>query len=366
MDVQQIMAWGIFLGFVLAMLAVDLLVLHRKPREITLKEAAIGTLLPVLLAMLFIGAVSWAYNVHFLSLGVPPAGAAEALAESAKYYPTSGGEAALLFFTGYVVELSLSADNVFLFVILMSAFQVPSHLQHRVLFWGVLGALVMRGIMVIAGAALLAQFAWLIYVFGAFLLLAGAKMLFSRNQQSDPSRSLSVRLIRKILPIKPGFDGQRFFTRGEGAHPRMLMGTSLLLVLVCIEFTDLVFALDSIPAIFGITRDPFIVFTSNVFAILGLRSMYFLLAGVMDRFHYLKIGLALVLAFVGVKMVLPGIGEAYGHFSGATVHADAWEIDRYLSLAIIIGVLLASVAASLLFPPKHPPQVLADSGTADS
>jgi tellurite resistance protein TerC len=224
----------------------------------------------------------------------------------------------------------------------MVFFRVPRPLQHRVLFWGVLGALVMRGIMILT-AAELAQFEWVICLFGMFLILTAIKMLFSRGEPKDPSDNIAVRLVRKILPFKDGFDGPNFFTRANGKR----IATTLFLVLVCIEFTDLVFALDSIPAVFGITLDPFIVFTSNIFAILGLRSMYFLLAGVIDRFHLLKYGLALVLGFVGVKMVLPGAAELVNHFTGSH---HTWEIDKYVSLAVIVLSLAGSVVASLLFP----------------
>jgi tellurite resistance protein TerC len=278
-----------------------------------------------------------------------------------RLYATNGSEAALLFFTGYIVELSLSADNIFLFVVLMNFFKVPPKLQHSVLFWGVLGALVMRGIMIVVGAALLQRFHWIIYIFGAFLILTAIKMLMSKEEESDPSKNIVIRWVQKIIPIHHGYDGKKFFTRVNGK----LMGTSLLLVLVCIEFTDLIFALDSIPAIFGITLDSYIVFTSNVFAILGLRSMYFLLAGVIDKFHYLKLGLAVVLGFVGIKMMMPLIGDIYGYFTGTVQH---WHVDKYVSLGIILGSLVLSIVASLLFPAKdhvHNPLENPETPTGD-
>ncbi len=342
MDWQLVIAWGIFLAIVLLLLALDLFVLHRKPHAIQMKEALIGAMVPVVGALLFAVAIYLAYERHIFDLGVHPPGMNAAVE---KYYPDTGGEASLLFMTGYVVELSLSADNVFLFVIFMNFFKVPRALQHRVLFWGVLGALVMRGIMIFLGTALLARFHWITYLFGLILLIAGAKMALSSGN-SDPSKNIAVRAARKLFPIKEGFDGQKFFTRIDGKK----VATTLFLVLICIEFSDLVFALDSIPAIFGITRDPFIVFTSNVFAILGLRSMYFLLAGVMDKFHLLKYGLAIVLAFVGVKMLLPGAAEIYSHATGQVVE---WEIDKYVSLAVIVGVLALSVMASLVVPSRR-------------
>jgi tellurite resistance protein TerC len=339
------MAWGIFLGFVLVMLALDLFVLHRKPHAINFKEALIGALVPVLAAMLFAGAIFWAYNAHFLDLGVLPPGVANTSAE--RFYPNTGGEASLYFLTGYLVELSLSADNVFLFILIMTYFKVPRTLQHRVLFWGVLGALIMRAIMILAGVEIIRQFHYIIYVFGVFLVFAGAKLVFS-GEEKDPSQNFAVRVLRKLMPVREGYEGKQFFTRIDGR----LFATSLFVVLVCIEFTDLVFALDSIPAIFGITLDSFIIFTSNVFAILGLRSMYFLLAGVMDRFHLLKYGLAVVLAFVGVKMLLPGIAEFYGWWRVGNSKAYDWHIDKYVSLGVIAAALTVSILASLLVPCK--------------
>jgi tellurite resistance protein TerC len=210
------------------------------------------------------------------------------------------------------------------------------------LFWGVLGALVMRGIL-IATAAKLAQFEWVIVVFGVFLVFTGCKMFFAGAEPKDPSDNVAVRLVRRLLPIHPSLEGQNFFTRVNGRR----MATTLFLVLVCIEFTDLVFALDSIPAIFGITLDPYIVFTSNILAILGLRSMYFLLAGIIDRFHLLKFGLALVLGFVGVKMILPGAAAALNHFTGSH---HVWELDKYVSLGVVVLCLTGSIVASLLVP----------------
>jgi tellurite resistance protein TerC len=251
-----------------------------------------------------------------------------------------------MYLTGYLVELSLSADNVFLFVVLMSFFKVPRELQHRVLFWGVIGALVMRGVMIVAGTALIARFEWLMYLFGLFLLYTGGKFMFGSEGPKDPSQSLVVRLAHKVFPFMHGYDGKKFFSRRNGR----VVGTTLLLVLICIEFTDLIFALDSIPAIFGITLDQYIVFTSNVFAILGLRSLYFLLAGIMDRFHLLKYGLAVILAFVGVKMMVPGLGDLVGHFQNKTYE---WHINQYLSLGVIIMSLVVSIGASLLFAARE-------------
>jgi tellurite resistance protein TerC len=338
MDMQQATAWALFLALILGMLFLDLFVFHRKPHEICLREALLGSAIPVVLAFGFAACIYYAYNAHVFHLGVS--------ATVDPLLPTNGRDASILFLTGYLVELSLSADNIFLFVLLMAFFQVPARLQHRVLFWGVLGALVMRAIMILVGAALLARFEWLIYLFGAFLVFTGLKMLRPRQTHRDPSASLPLRLAKKMIPLHSGFDGNKFFTRINGKR----LATTLFLVLVCIEATDLVFALDSIPAIFGITRDPFLVFTSNMFAILGLRSLYFLLAGIMDKFRYLKVGLALVLTFVGVKMLLPLCGDLYSRFvSQAPEH---WKIPQSLSLGIILGTLALSILASLMVPPR--------------
>lgn len=346
MNSQQILAWGFFLGLVLAMLAIDLFVLHRKPHTIQLKEAAIGAFVPIALALAFIGVIYLAYQHHWFDLGVITDPQLLANPAEQAYHPTTGPHAAILYITGYLVELSLSADNVFLFVVLMNFFRVPPPLQHRVLFWGVLGALAMRAAMILIGGALLMQFHWIIYLFGAFLLFTGFKMFFSNEQGGDPSKSMGVRLARALLPVHPGFEGKNFFTRINGKR----FATTLFVVLVCIEITDLVFALDSIPAIFGITKDTFLVFTSNVFAILGLRSMYFLLAGIMDKFHYLRHGLAFILAFVGIKMLLPLASHAYAHF--AHTPDPQWRVHEWLSLAVIIGSLALSIIASLVFPCK--------------
>ena len=344
---EIIALWGGFLILILGMLFLDLFVLHRNAHEIKMKEALIGTCIPVALALLFTAFVYYGYENHWLHLGVPQAGLT---ASQLSHFPTNGNDAALQYLTGYIIEISLSADNVFLFLVLMSFFAVKPALQHKVLFWGVLGALVMRAVMILAGAELIKQFGWLIYIFGAFLLFTGIKMLLSKDdEEKDPSQNIAIRLLRKIIPIHHGYVEDHFLTRINGRT----YATTLLVVLVCIEFTDLVFALDSIPAIFGITYDPFIVFTSNVFAILGLRSMFFLLAGVMDKFHYLKIGLSFVLSFVGVKMLLPGAATVYAKVMGlATV--PGWHISTLISLSVVLGALLFSIIASLIWPKPLP------------
>jgi tellurite resistance protein TerC len=245
----------------------------------------------------------------------------------------AGSQKALEFFTGYVIEKSLSVDNVFVFALLFSYFAVPPLYQHKVLFWGILGALVMRAIMIVLGAALIAKFAWIIYIFGGFLILTGIKMIVKREEEMHPERNPVVRWFKKLMPVTPDYRGDKFFVRESGIR----MATPLFVVLLLVEFSDLIFAVDSIPAIFAVTTDPFIVYTSNVFAILGLRSLYFALAGVMDKFHYLKIGLGVVLTFVGVKMLL--------------AHSP-WKLDTLVSLGVIVLVLTASIVMSLLKPKK--------------
>ena len=305
--IDQIWLWIGFNVFVLFMLALDLGVFHRKAHVVSFREAVGWTVTWVTLAMLF-------------NLGI------------AHY---SGPEKAVEFLTGYVIEYSLSVDNIFVFALLFSYFSVPPAYQHRVLFWGIIGALVMRAAMILAGTALITKFAWIIYVFGAFLILTGLKMIFKREEEIHPERNPVVRWFKRLMPVTTDFRGDKFFVRENGIR----MATPLFVVLLLVEVSDVIFAVDSIPAIFAVTKDPFIVYTSNVFAILGLRSLYFALSGVLDKFHYLKIGLGVVLSFVGVKMLL-------GH--------TAYKIDTHLSLGVIVVVLMASVVASLVWPKRKP------------
>lgn len=303
--------WIGFNAFVLFMLALDLGVFHRKAHIVSLKESLTWTAVWVVMAMIFNFGI-W----HYM-----------------------GGDKALEFFTGYVIEKSLSVDNVFVFALLFSYFAVPQLYQHKVLFWGILGALIMRAAMIALGAKLISEFSWIIYIFGAFLILTGIKMIVKREEEIHPEKNPVVRLFKRLMPVTPAFRGDKFFVRENGVR----MATPLFVVLLLVEFTDLIFAVDSIPAIFAVTKDPFIVYTSNVFAILGLRSLYFALAGVMDKFHYLKIGLGVVLSFVGVKMLL--------------AHTP-WKIDTLISLGVIVAILAVSVIASLLRPKKEEPAVI--------
>jgi tellurite resistance protein TerC len=294
--------WLGFSVFILVMLSLDLGLFNRKAHTIRYREASIWSSVWILLAMIFAGIVFW----------------------------NQGTQRGLEFLTGYLIELSLSVDNLFVFLLIFSYFKVPSRFQHRVLFWGVLGALVMRLTMIFVGATLINRFNWIIYIFGAFLVYTGLNMFRSDNTDIQPEQNPAVRLVTRYVPIARHYEDEKFFMRVDGRWT----GTLLLLVLIIVEITDLVFAVDSIPAIFAITTNTFIVYTSNVFAILGLRSMYFLLAGVVEKFHYLKMGLAIVLTFIGVKMLVVAF----------EIHIPIW-----ISLVFVAVVLLSSVAASLLW-----------------
>jgi len=303
---DQLWPWLGFNVFVLALLAVDLGVFHRTAHVVSMKEAA-------------------GWSVAWISL---------ALAFNAGVYAFMGPQAGLEFLTGYLIEKALSVDNIFVFVLIFAYFQVPAKYQHRVLFWGIIGALLMRAGMIFAGAYLIEQFHWIIYVFGAFLVFTGIRMATQQEHDIEPESNPVVRLVRRLTPVTPAYHGQSFFVRESINGAVRWVATPLFMVLVLVETTDLLFAVDSIPAIFAVTTNPFLVYTSNVFAILGLRSLYFLLAGVIHKFHFLKLGLSLVLVFVGAKMLL----------------ADFYKVPTALSLGVIALVLVASVVASLLFP----------------
>jgi tellurite resistance protein TerC len=294
--------WGLFFVFVFGMLALDLGVFHRKEHRVNIREAVFWSVFWTLLALGF----NWWIYAEF------------------------GSKLGLEFLTGYVIERSLSFDNIFVFIVIFNYFAVPAEHQHRVLFWGILGALISRGIFIAVGTVLLASFEWLIFVFGAFLVYTGAKILLQKEAEVHPERNPVLRLFQRFVPLTVRYHGKKFFVRESGR----LVATPLMLVLVVVEATDVVFAVDSIPAVFGVTRDPFIVFTSNIFAILGLRALYFLLAGLMHKFRYLGFGLGLVLVFVGAKMVL-----------------DRWvHVPTELSLGIVMLILIAAIVFSLLRP----------------
>lgn len=297
MDVP-LWVWAAVLGVILVMLAVDLFA-HRRAHVVSAREAAAWSGVWVTLGLSFGGVVWWAYGAQ------------------------AGGE----YFAGYLIEKSLAIDNVFVFALIFTYFAVPRELQHRVLFYGVLGALVFRAIFIAGGAVLIEQFAWILYIFGAFLVFTGWKMFTHRNDEMDPSRNPVLRLVRKRVTTTDEYHGQRFWVRRSGRW----VATPLFTVLVLVETTDIIFAVDSIPAIFAVTREPFLVFTSNAFAILGLRAMYFLLADLIHRFIYLKAGLAAILVFVGVKMLL----------------LDIWKVPIWLSLAVIATSITVAVVLSL-------------------
>lgn len=304
--------WIGFNVFVLAMLAVDLGVFHRDAHAVSVKEATIWSVVWITLSLTFNGVIYLFWD------RISPNSA------------LTNSEAGIAFLTGYLIEKALSVDNIFVFVLIFTYFAVPAVYQHRVLFWGIIGALLMRGAMIFLGAALIHEFHWIIYVFGAFLIFTGIRMAVQRSDEEiDPEKNPLVRLVERFFPIARTYVGDKFFVREAGK----LMVTPLFLVLIIVETTDLVFAVDSIPAIFAVTQDPFIVYTSNVFAILGLRSLYFVLAGVVHKFHYLKLGLSVVLVFVGAKMLLTD---------------TAYKIPTPISLVMVATIITVAVVASLI------------------
>ncbi|HEX6767717.1 MAG TPA: TerC family protein [Candidatus Binatia bacterium] len=300
MESDRLILWIAFNVFVLGMLAIDLGVFHRKAHAVSLKEAGVWSCIWIGLALVF-------------NVGV---------------YYLWGQEKALEFLTGYVIEKSLSVDNLFVFLMVFQYFNTPAEYQHRILFWGIVGALVLRAIFIATGSALLSNFHWMIYVFGGFLVVTGIKMFLQGDEKLEPEKNPVVRLFQRMMPVTHDYHGQSFFITKDGKRHATLM----MVVLIVVETTDVIFAVDSIPAIFAITTDPFIVYTSNVFAILGLRALYFMLAGVMEMFVYLKVGLSFVLVFVGIKMI----------------SVDFYKIPIGVSLGVIGGILLLSILASLL------------------
>lgn len=330
---QQVWVYAGFIGLVVVLLALDLMVFHRHAHAVRMKEAIGWSIFWIGLALLFTGAIYLIYETQWMGFGVN----VRQLGEPAR--AVGGWEAARLYLTGYVIEKSLSLDNLFVIALIFGYFAIPAQYQHRVLFWGILTAVVLRGIMIALGAALIHRFEWVIYIFGAFLVYTAIRMALSKQEQIDPEHNPAVRLIRKLFPVTTSFDGQKFFTRHGAGHVGVLSATPLTLALVMVETADVVFAVDSIPAIFGITLDPFIVFTSNIFAILGLRSLYFCLAALLDRFRYLKWSLVVILGFVGIKMLLID---------------TPLKIDPTWSLLTVLGLLTLGVVASWLHPLPPP------------
>jgi len=314
-----------FVAFIASLLALDLGVFHRRPHVVKVKEALGWSAVWISLGLAFSGLIYLGYEHHWLGLGTTrDAMSTPHVDASGVTYYNEGGSATIKYLTGFVVEKSLAVDNIFVIAMIFTFLGVPAVYQHRVLYWGIVGALLMRGLMIAVGAALITRFTWIIYVFGAFLILTGVKMLLLSDKPADLNRNILVRLIRRLMPVTDRYHGQHFVVRAgseashvpatpgapvevdrvvDGARTGALLATPLLLALVLVEFTDVIFAVDSIPAIFAITTDPFLVFTSNVFAILGLRSLYFALAGMIDTFRYLKVSLAVVLMVIGGKMM---------------------------------------------------------------
>jgi tellurite resistance protein TerC len=306
--------YALFLAFVGIILALDLGVFHKKEHAVSFKEATIWSIVFVILAL--------AFNVGFYQFS------------ASKFGDTAAWTLAMEFLTGYVIEYSLSIDNIFIFVLVFNYFAIPLKYQHRVLFFGILGALLFRAVFIAVGSALM-QFHWVIYLFGGFLILTGIKMFFASEKEIEPEKNLLVRLLKKFMPVSNELDGRNFFSTIDGIRH----ATPLFVALIFLEFTDVIFAVDSVPAIFAITKEPLIVFTSNIFAILGLRSMYFMLAGAVDKFHLLKYGLAVVLTFVGLKMVW--LNDAFGG-----------KFPISYSLGFILAVIAISIITSLAFPKK--------------
>jgi tellurite resistance protein TerC len=300
-------AWGAIIAFVVAMLVVDLLVVNKDAHVISAKEAGLWSAIWVVISLVFGVILYFVYN----------------------------GEVATKYFAGYLLEKSLSVDNLFVFALLFSYFKVPSFLQHKVLFWGIFGTLILRGGFIFAGAALVERFDFTLYFFGVFLILSGAKMAFASDSHPDPADNKIFKLIKKTVPMSDEYDGENFFTKIKSKK----VATPLFAVMLIIMITDVVFAIDSIPAIFGITTDPFLVMTSNAFAVMGLRSLYFLLADMLHRFHYLQLGLAILLTYIGVKLI---INTMHQHFEFVNFH-----FNEYVSLSVIVVVLSMSVIASL-------------------
>lgn len=313
MDHQSLM-WILFNGFVLAMLALDLGVFHKKAHEVKMKEALTWSAVWIACALIFNTLIYYYWDW---------------MAPGSEY---SNKDAALAFLTGYLIEKSLSVDNVFVFLMVFTYFQVPSLYQHKVLFWGILGALVMRAIFIFAGVSLITTFHWMIYVFGALLIFTGINMALQKDKKLQPERNPVIRLFKKWFPVTNDYHGDHFFAKIDGRK----VATPMFIVLLVIETTDVIFAVDSIPAILAITNNSFIVYTSNVFAILGLRALYFALAGIMGLFHYLHYGLSVILVFVGLKMMA----------------VDFYKIPVEYSLMVVMGILFISVVLSKLFPPK--------------
>jgi len=368
-------AYALFIGLVLVFLALDLGVFHREAHEVGMKEAVFWSAIWLSLGVAFTGFVYLAYQNHWLGLGIStrmfnPLAATDSTVPLIIYGEVLGWTAAVQYLTGYVVEKSLAMDNIFVIAMIFGFFAVPAKYQHRVLFWGIIGALLMRGTMIGVGGELIMKYQWILIIFGAFLLLTSLKMVLVQSH-SDPSHNPVVKLVKRMVEVTTFYDGQKFWTHrtlaptyskdpvtGSDVMDTPPLGTlrakaaitPLFLALIMVEITDLVFAVDSIPAVFAITPDPFIVFTSNIFAILGLRALYFCLAALIQKFRYLKPALILILSFVGVKLLLLSLPPYLGviGFEGL----KSIKIDPFVSLVVVLGILVIATVFSVIFPEK--------------
>jgi tellurite resistance protein TerC len=319
---MTLLVWAAFIALFVAVLALDLGVLHRESKAMHVREALVWTVVWIVVALSFGGLVYGLYEYNWLGWTSGVLGEVRGRGQD-----IGGKEAFIQYVTGYLLEWSLSVDNIFVIAVIFNYMKIPAALQYRVLFWGIVGAIVLRGAMIAAGVALIHSFDWMFYVFGTILLLSAGRMLFSREAEYDPNHSLMVRATRRVFPITHELDGERFFTRVAGRHA----ATPLFVTLLLVDVADVVFAVDSIPAIFAVTQDPFLLLTSNAFAILGLRALYFAIAGMMAMFRYIKFALVVILGFIGVKMLLE----------------QHVQISNLHSLAVIVGVLAVGVLASL-------------------
>ena len=320
---MEMWLWASFFAMIIGLLMLDVGLIHRTPKVISTREALAWTVFWIALALLFNLFIYFLYSYHWLGMGLTNGAVT-----------LSGSQASLEFFAGYVIEKSLSLDNIVVIALVFSYFHVPLIHQHRVLFWGILGVLILRFLMILGGVALVSKFSWMNYIFGALLIYTAVKMVAVRHDNIHPDQNVFVRLFKRFFPVTNTFYGDHFFVKLQGVWHL----TPLFIVLVVIESTDVLFAIDSIPAIFAVTKEPFIVFTSNIFAVLGLRSLYFALAGLIDKFHYLKLSLAFLMGFVGVKMILE----------------HHYDIPLGLSLGVILGILAIGILASLFYQDTAP------------
>jgi tellurite resistance protein TerC len=348
---MQAPLWIIFIVFILAFMAVDLLVVGRKKKAISIKLALGMTGLSITVALCFVPIIYYVYGQHLFGMGMAKS------PEGASIVTLSGRDAALRFLQGWILEYAMSVDNIFVFAIIFRHFAVPKEFQHRVLTWGIVATLIMRGAMIGGAMVVLDYMSWLIYIAGAFLVVTAWKLAFAGDDHFDPKTSKAISLVRRFIPVTSEYSGERFFVR-DPANSAKRSATPLFLVLMVLNVVDLVFAIDSVPAVIAVTTDPFLVFSSNMLAILGLRALYFVLASAMDKFRFLNLSLAAVLGFVGVKMLAEGVHHLHKLEKIVPHRFVDWLPDRPIemapawSLAVILTMLIVGIVASLLFPPK--------------